>query len=392
MKLLCLRLQVIDGKYYQKKEQDIPIYKIPNWIQDCKAATHYVFDNQMPHYKDALASLSINDRIVVISSSHALSDGGYMVSALSKCLDDFSSEKVNKNAPLYSSDGFKEECDEAEKKFDVKNMWPMDKLTMCKYDTNDAHLAPLGTQYIEKEHCMPVDQLACYDKKAKKPVNLSDISCVGVSMSILALNQIINNVSFNYNEPLSITTILDIRRFTNNKSKINWSYGNCIAQPTIKVDVSKNDTIKDVAKKFRDYINFLKPHGVFYSVKHMKELIKNKPPKAIIGCYSGVGPIVFKRPIVDFDLRDCIRLTPGTGDHGEGNGTLFGIISYSKVSEYRNDFYFVSRLWPSKTTLERGEMLFESFKHFITKVPINSKFDDTLKELIDFQKSVKRIF
>ena len=63
-----------------------------------------------------------------------------------------------------------------------------------------------------------------------------------------ALNQIINNVSFIYNEPLSITTILDIKRFTSNKSKINWTYGNCIAQPTIKVNVSKNDTIKDVGK------------------------------------------------------------------------------------------------------------------------------------------------
>ena len=37
----------------------------------------------------------------------------------------------------------------------------------------------------------------------------------------------------------------------------------------------------------------------------MRELIKNKSPKAIIGCHSGVGSIVFKRPIIDFDLRDC---------------------------------------------------------------------------------------
>lgn len=188
----------------------------------------------MPHYKEALASLLINDNIVVISSSHALSDGVCMVSALSKCLDDFSSEKVNKNAPLFSSDGFKEEGDEAEKKFDVKNIWPMEKFTICKYDTNNAHLAPLRTQYIDKEHYTPVDQLACYNKKAKNPKDLSDFSRVGVLMLILALNQIINNVSFNYNEPLSITTILDIKRFASNKSKINWTYGNCIAQLTIK--------------------------------------------------------------------------------------------------------------------------------------------------------------
>ena len=386
-----LRLKIKDGKYFKKESKDIPIYKIPNWIQDCKTANLYVFHNNVLPCDKALATLSANDNILVVSSSHALSDGGYMVSVLSQCLNDFSHEKVNSEAPLYSSDAFKEEFEEAENKFDKSLIYPMDKLISCKYDTNDSHLAPLGTQYIENEECIPVEKLACYDPITKKPQSLSDVSCVGVAMSILALNKINNNVTYNYNEPLSLTTILDVRRFSKNKSKIDWTYGNCIAQPAIKADVSRNDTILDVSKKIRDYINSINPHGIFYCAGHMKELLK-KPPKAIIGCHSGVGPIKFKRPIIDFDLRDCIRLTPGTGDHGEAQGVLFGIISYSKVNEYRNDFCYVSRLWPSKITIENGTMLFESFRHFITKIPITARFDDTLNELIDFQKSVKRNF
>lgn len=312
-----------------------------------------------------------------------------MVSALSKCFNDFSHEKINNEAPLYSSDAFKDEFEVAEKKVNKDFIYPLNKLLSCKYDTNDSHLAPLGTQYIENEGCIPVDKLACYNPKTKRPEGLSDISCVGVAMSILALNQIKNNIAYNYNEPLSLTTILDVRRFSRNKPKINWTYGNCIAQPAIHVNVSKNDTIHDVAKKVRNYINSLNPHGIFYCAGHMKELLV-KPPSAIIGCHSGVGPIKFKRPIIDFDLRDCIRLRPGTGDHGEAQGVMFGIISYSKVNEYRNDFCYVSRLWPSKITIENGTMLFESFRHFITKVPVSAQFDDTLTELIDFQKSVQR--
>ncbi|KAK8887505.1 hypothetical protein M9Y10_038553 [Tritrichomonas musculus] len=386
-----LRLQVTDGKYYRKKEQEIPIYKIPNWIQDCKSANLYVFNNQMVPYTESLASLSMNDKILVVSSSHALSDGGYMVSVLSRCMDDFSQEKANNEAPLYSSDAFKEEFNEAEKKFDKKIIWPMDKLTTCKYDTNDSHLAPPGTQYIENEVVIPVEKLACYNKKTKKPQSLSDVSCVGVAMSILALNKVNHDIDFTYNEPLSLTAILDVRRFSKNKSKIDWRFGNCIAQPTIKAEVTKNDTIEDVAKKIRDYINLLKPHGVFYCAGHMSELL-NKPPKAIIGCHSGIGPIKFKRPIVDFDLRDCIRLTPGKGDHGEQHGTMFGVISYSKVNEFRNDLCYVSRIWPSCMTIENGKILCESFKYFITKVPISASFDSALHDLINFQRSVKKSF
>ena len=92
------------------------------------------------------------------------------------------------------------------------------------------------------------------------------------------------------------------------------------------------------------------------------------------------------------DLKDGMKLTPGKGDHGEQNGSLFEIISYSKINEYRNDFIYMANIWPSSMTLENGKILFDSFTHFITKVPITARFDDTLDELINVQKSIKRKF
>ena len=166
-----LRLKIKDGNYFKKESQEIPIYKIPNWIQDCKAANLYVFNNNVVSCDQALATLSANDNILVVSSSHALSDGGYMVSALSQCLNDFSHEKINNEAPLYSSDAFKDEFEDAEKKVKKNNIYPLNKLLSSKYDKNDSHLAPLGTQYIENEECIPVDKLACYNPKLKKNSN-----------------------------------------------------------------------------------------------------------------------------------------------------------------------------------------------------------------------------
>ncbi|KAK8880502.1 hypothetical protein M9Y10_003178 [Tritrichomonas musculus] len=385
-----LRLKIKDGHYYQKEEREIPIHPIPNWIQDCKLANQYVFNNQMPSYKESLASISANDKILVINSCHTLCDGGSMISVLSKCLDDFTNEKPNEGAPIYFLDAFKDQCEEAEIKFDKNNLWPMNKLTSCKYDTNDKHLAPPGTQLYEMNGCIPCEDLACYNKATKKIHGLSDVINVGVSMSVLALNTVNNGIQYEYDNPLSMASIIDVKRFGKPSKKINWNLGNCIAVPSIKADVSKSDTIDAISKKFRNYINTLKPFGAFYCASHVNELLAKQPPKSIVGCHSAIGPVKFKHPIIDMDLKDGMKLTPGKGDHGELNGTLFEIISYSKINEYRNDLIYMANIWPSGMTLEKGRILFDSFTHFITKVPVTASFDDTLEELIDFQKSIKR--
>lgn len=385
------RLKVIDDHFVSKENAEIPIHKIPNWIQDCRSANFWVFDHHTLPLNEGMATIAANDNILVINSSHTLSDGGFMVSALSQCLNDMSNLPNNSNAPLYSSDAFKHEFEEAEKKFDRKNIWPMNKLTSCKYDTNDCHLAPPGTQYIDYEEIFPVDQLACYDSSKKKPQSLSEVSSIGIALSILALNKVNNNIDYRYNEPISITTVFDVRRFAKKQPTFNWSFGNCVAQPTIKADVSHNDTIEKVCKKFRDYINILNPHGAFYSAGHMSDLLIT-PPKVIFGCLSSIGPINFKRPIVDFDIRDCARMDLGKGDHGEKHGSQFTILSYSKINEDRQDFFCLGRFFPALTTVQNGTILYESFKHFMKKVPLNAQFDDALHELISFQKVLKRNF
>ena len=52
--------------------------------------------------KESLVSISANDKILVINSCHTFCDGGYMISVLSKCLDDFSNVKPNEGSPIFS--------------------------------------------------------------------------------------------------------------------------------------------------------------------------------------------------------------------------------------------------------------------------------------------------
>ena len=112
------------------------------------------------------------------------------------------------------------------------------------------------------------------------------------------------------------------------------------------------------------------------------------PPRSIFGCLSSIGAIKFKRPVIDFDIRDCAKMKLGAGDHVEAGGSQFTIVSYSKLNEFRNDFYYMTRYVPAIMRMSDSKMLFGSFQHFIKTVPLSAKFDDALNDLIDFQKSI----
>lgn len=127
----------------------------------------------------------------------------------------------------------------------------------------------------------------------------------------------------------------------------------------------------------------------FCTVKHVMDFI-NTPPKSIFGFISSIGKIKFKRPILDIDIEDCWKSKIRVGDHGEKFGSQFTIVSYSKSSEYRNEFCYFTRFPPSSMTFENGKILVKSFNHFITKFPFSMKFDAALNELINFQINVKR--
>lgn len=56
-----------------EKKNNIPIYQIPNWVQDCKEANRWAFDNCTLPLTEGLGTIAANDQIIVINSSHNLS-------------------------------------------------------------------------------------------------------------------------------------------------------------------------------------------------------------------------------------------------------------------------------------------------------------------------------
>lgn len=166
--------------------------------------------------------------------------------------------KNNKNPPIYSLDAFKEEFEEAEKKFDPSNIWPANKLTSCRY------LAPQGSPFVYFDGVIPFRKISCYNKNTKKLRNLTEFSNVALTISLLALNKINNNIDHTYKNPLSLENVFDLRRISHNKETINWSIGSCITLPTVKAYVnSKSDTIEILLESFKHFITTIKPSSSF---------------------------------------------------------------------------------------------------------------------------------
>lgn len=113
-------------------------------------------------------------------------------------------------------------------------------------------------------------------------------------------------------------------------------------------------------------------------------------PATIIPCISSIGPIKFRKPIVDVDLRNFHTTKLGLGDHGKAAGTMWSFISYSKVNETKNDLHLFFLNNPADTILETDTVLRESVLHFLTKIPLDTKYEDALLEIENFQAKIKK--
>ena len=107
---------------------------------------------------------------------------------------------------------------------------------------------------------------------------------------------------------------------------------------------------------------------------------------------SSIGPIRFKKPIIDIDLRNFHTVTQKIGDHGKANGTIWSFISYSKVNETKNDLHIYSLCSPDYVTLLNDTLLRESVIHFLTKIPLDTKYEDALREIENFQDKIRKDF
>ena len=302
------RLKLKNDSYY-KKEMSDTVHKLPNWIQDCKKASVWAQDNIFTPNSESLANIAANDRIVVLRSSHVITDGGFVTEAVKHVLDDMSTHPLNSDPPYTMKEAFQQEINDSIQYYSTHpNPAPTLPITTYRYDCDSPFLATTGTRKVESDYDIHSYDLSCYDKKTKKLNALSESQFSALAFAMSALN---NHDPKDY-KPLVVSYILDARRFMYDKSRIDWKFGQCLAAPLAGAIPKPGDTVKDIINKTRSSIKKQDANSIFDDVYKFK-VFSTPFLSQIVPMASSIGPIRFKKPIIDIDLRNFHTVTQKIG-------------------------------------------------------------------------------
>ena len=113
-----LRLKV-SNDCYCKRDTEPPVYQLPNWIQDCQMASKWAEDHICVPFTEGLANIAANDKVLVVQSSHNLSDGGFLLNAIDHIFDDMSNMPKISQPPYTMREAFPQEIEDSIRYYDT---------------------------------------------------------------------------------------------------------------------------------------------------------------------------------------------------------------------------------------------------------------------------------
>lgn len=354
----------VDGDYYCRSNTDDKIVRLPSWVSNCDVATRYMFEHHTRPNSEALCTIGANDELIVVNSNHAISDAGFMKMAIEHCFDDKIGKPVDVSTPM--CEAYKEQ-QEATKH--VLKDWKYPNGSSFKMEYNGLSLASKNSKGINIDDTFPIRKLKCFDKKKGRPSNLSAAIFTACGLAIGALGDRV--------DPLALRTVVDLRKFAD-QSKIDWSYCNHVSSQIISCRATPEMTMKQLFKGFHSDIERHEKSGKIMHPTPFTTLVKD--PTRVYGNVSNVGVIKLKEPLVDLSLRSF----------GTGNGGINAIVlsSYSKVSDNMNDITLLMRYHPAYVPIKLGNTFYDSVKHILTEIPIDTKVKEILKEVRNFQSKL----
>lgn len=368
------KLRIVNGDSFQQlliNDDSIPVFKMPNYIQNCRNACQWIFDNHSIDLTKSLCNIASSDNIVVVNTNHSVHDAGYTYKVLQHCLD----EKLPKMPvfPLPTFEAYKTEIEEVKRKGEFAEY---KEIPSIQNDVeNNKFLAPKNTKWSYKHFEIPIEKVRCFDKKCQKPIGLTEFMWTGMGM---AIGTAMNNVN-----KIGATLIVDLRRVIC-PQKVDWSFGVTPGAPNFVVKTSPSMKVRDVMDIFRSQVDGLRKNNGF--VKQLIAQFDQKPSnsKNIVAGLSNAGPMKFKKPIKDFYLKST--------DYGYGNDSSFFVFSYSKVAENRNELVAQMRTAPTFISREMEAMLWGSFKYWLTNINPDKTINDAMNEMKKVQSFISEKF
>ena len=365
IKKLCLstKLKVDNGNFVFTNEE-IPVFRIPNGFKDVKEATNYVSIHHSPNPKYSLATICANDDTVIINSSHACTDGVYMLNLYNTIRDDIECESPKAIYNMF--DLYKDQIEAAEPYTSIDFINP--KLT--RFTSKDEKLTTMYAYSSRRCVKSKVRDMKCFDRKLQKPVGLTDALYAYHILSASAYEKKLDKCG--------VSTCVNLRPYL--KTKDTFENTNQFSMIDIVAnDVTYDTTIRELMKKTREsYQNHLQKGTIFGCQKPSNEPfdITKIIPGVRVGV-SNVGQFKLGGPFDDVYIERTAR--------NQGIPRV-DIIHFSVIGENRNDLYSQYDFQYDTLTPREIDLLGNSLVYGLENIDLDESCGSALEKIINFQE------
>lgn len=369
----CLHFRYIDDCNLEYNKNKIFQYNIPSELTDLGEVSTYVGLNFTPPKEEAFGSIAINEKnkIFVLNVSHRFCDGGFF----KYLLDKFSKKEYPNQTPMlprFSSDIFKEEIKNAPV---IKSF--MNDENIFRFTPNKlASTTSTNHYYVNYDIKMKANEFKTYDRSKNSPRNITDIMYLSQYFASSAYKEKLFN-------KFSITTILDLRESLSYKPDFLSCYHCAQITPTVS-GISPNDKLSDLTKKLKEDLKLQRKQNKQFSMLKAKVDV-NSIVQGIPLCYSAVGVMNIKRPIVDAYagiLMNCSSPKSVSDAHDQ-----IALFNWSVKDDEQKKNDFTTQIWYNPNIFDSNEIqLYGKRVEYVLK---NVSLDQRIGDVYNAVKKIK---
>ena len=376
-----------NGNNMVMSDKIYPIQRIPDTIKTAQEAADWASDQHID-FKKTFSILSANDRFVVLNSTHAVADGGF-VSRLLQSLSEDDNTPFEMKLPCSFDQVFDDmirEYDEHKRTADF-NVMSNDILTKYVWPRPPVKNFDVTTKASYITYFDNAEDFQCYNKKTKKCDGLTESQWAAIILAAKALNQknkIDPRLDQQYNSNVGCSTCVDFRNYIPKNSKFSVSdvYNFFIVANLTAKNYNPHVTLAELQKDLRnDFIKKKQDDKFFDSMYIMHNGFPKShtiPPYTIVTT-SNVGPQYLRPPFKDFWSQQS---EPAVNtDFG------FCLLSFSKITPNSNQIILRNRYSSHTVSDNDAKILTDSIRFIMKTIPTNTQIQDVLNELKKFQNS-----
>ena len=353
-----------DGTNFLLNNRPASVYKLPDSIKNVREACQYMHIYHQPSYENTLAVLGANKEIVVLNSSHAVSDGCAL-------LEMFNTLRDNKDFDepmtlLNQSEIFQEEMKTVPVAPDA-NTNP----GITRFETKDKDNLMSYGYYLRTYEKSKAEDLKCYDKKLKRPKQLTDALYAQLIVAASAFTGKFTTAG--------LKTIMNIRPLM--KTKATFENGCVLSYLQLATKANENTTIKELMKMTRDAFNQqINDKVTFGFIKRIEN-----PPKSSGNKIPGINFLTSN--VGQFKLGGAIDdVFVQCSSKGLGRSNQVTFLHYAiQDDKGRNDCISQIQYTLNQISQREADLLTKSVHYGLENIDLDSKIGNAIEQMKEFQ-------